>query len=269
MRTVWGVVSGFDDERELGRAIESTASGGEFDGIAAPAQAIPDLDGFVGRAGDAGLLFVPQVFTWGRTVDDHLDVFRTGLERVASVRPPYVIAQAGRDSFNDDEARRFLREALAMERDNGVPVAFETHRTRILFTPWRTAALVAEFEDLKLNCDLSHWVCVSERLGFGRDAITACAARTLHVDARVGFENGPQVSDPRAPEYAAHLDAHFEWWSEIRDVRAAAGAESLSFMPEFGPPPYQPVLPFGGGPIGDIDEINRWMASEVRRRLGG
>jgi hypothetical protein len=238
-----------------------------YDGVVAPAAVTTHLSRFVARAAESGLAFVPQLFTWGPTVDDHLSSFRSSLEQVVRWAPRYAIAQAGRDSFSDDDARRFFREALAVVEQLGVPVAFETHRQRILFTPWRTLRLLEEFPRLELNCDLSHWVCVGERLKLGRDTVARCGERALQIDARVGFEEGPQVSDPRAPEFDAHLEAHLGWWDEIWERRAAAGAEVLSVMPEFGPPPYQPVLPFGGGPIGDRDDINHWMADTLRQRL--
>jgi sugar phosphate isomerase/epimerase len=266
VRTLWGVV---DDYRDLQTAMAPLAAlrGSVFEAVCAPAMAIGDLTGFAGAVADAGLAFVPQLFTWGRRVEDHIATFRSSLEQVAPLAPRIAIAQAGRDAFDDADARRFFAEVLRIEADLGIPVAFETHRSRILFTPWRTVSLLDDFADLKLNCDLSHWVCVTERLGIGLEVVARCASRAIHIDARVGFEQGPQVSDPRAPEYATHLEAHLGWWKEIFDAQAAAGAAVLSVMPEFGPPPYQPVLPFGGGPIGDRDEINEWMATMLAARL--
>jgi hypothetical protein len=265
VRTLWGVV---DDYRGLDATAPLTAMrAAGADAVAAPAVAVGDLAGFVAAVGDAGLGFVPQLFTWGRTVDEHLATLRTSIEQVAPFSPRLAVVQAGRDSFVDVDADRFFGEALRMERDLGVSLAFETHRSRILFTPWRTLELLARHEDLKLAADLSHWVCVGERLRLGRDTVRTCAERTIHIDARVGHEQGPQVSDPRAPEYAEHLDTHLGWWREIHTAQAARGLDVLSVMPEFGPPPYQPVLPFGGGPIGDRQEINDWMATRVLQEL--
>ena len=77
---------------------------------------------------------------------------------------------------------------------------------------WRTRPIVAasriirgarghlllRFPDLKLSCDLSHWVCITERLLTSEGEIIVLAAEhCLHGHARVGYENGPQVADPR------------------------------------------------------------------------
>lgn len=40
----------------------------------------------------------------------------------------------------------------------------EKHRGRPTFNPWQTRDLVASVPDLRLTADLSHWVCVCERL---------------------------------------------------------------------------------------------------------
>jgi sugar phosphate isomerase/epimerase len=270
LRTLWGVVDEYADADGVDSALRAVAATGLYDGVVAPLFNVPDPPVLVEAAAGHGLTVVPQVFTWGRTVDDHLDTFSASLRQaVEATKPRFVIAQAGRDAFSDADADRFFTEALALERDLGTPVAFETHRQRILFSPWRTRDLLARFDDLKVNCDFSHFVCVAERLNFGRDVVTACAGRALHFDARVGHEEAPQVHDPRAPEHQRHLDAHLAWWDEIWDDQERRGLEVVSCMPEFGPPPYQPIDPATGRPIGDRDEINDWMAALLRARFDG
>ncbi|HAS19048.1 MAG TPA: xylose isomerase, partial [Flavobacteriaceae bacterium] len=39
--------------------------------------------------------------------------------------------------------------------------------------------------------------------------------RTEHVHARVGFEEGPQVNDPQAPEWKKALERHLNLWETI------------------------------------------------------
>ena len=38
------------------------------------------------------------------------------------------------------------------------------------------------------------------------------------IHARVGYEEGPQVPDPAAPEYAAEVKCHMGWWESIMTV---------------------------------------------------
>jgi sugar phosphate isomerase/epimerase len=266
VRTLWGVVEDPTSMEAADVPFDAIAAAG-YDAVGVAAAAVDDLDGFVSRATRAGLAFVPQLFTWGASVDDHVESFQRSLEQIAPHAPSFVIAQAGRDSFNGVESVAFFEACLAIEADLGVPVAFETHRGRTLFNPWRTLELLERFDALHLGCDLSHWVCVAERLKLGRDVIAACAERALHIDARVGHEEGPQVSDPRAPEFEVHLATHLAWWEEIWDGQERRGLEVASVMPEFGPPPYQSVLPYGGGVVGDRDEINDWMATLIRERF--
>jgi hypothetical protein len=63
-------------------------------------------------------------------------------------------------------------------------------------------------------------VCVAERVFHEQDEDwAACMAEfaraTKHIHARVGYAQGPQVPDPRAPEYQAALVAHERWWDQI------------------------------------------------------
>ena len=74
--------------------------------------------------------------------------------------------------------------------------------------------LLRLFPDLKLSCDLSHWVCITERLLTTEGEMTRWPPSIASIcTARVGYENGPQVADPRAPEFAPQLAAHEAWWT--------------------------------------------------------
>ena len=41
--------------------------------------------------------------------------------------------------------------------------------------------------------------------------------RTEHIHARVGFAEGPQISDPRSPEWVTEMSAFTSWWQRIVD----------------------------------------------------
>mmetsp|Transcript_36323 Transcript_36323/g.90636 ORF Transcript_36323/g.90636 Transcript_36323/m.90636 type:complete len:94 (-) Transcript_36323:240-521(-) len=72
---------------------------------------------------------------------------------------------------------------------------------------------------LELNADLSHWCCVCERLfnpateprdAFWPETLAQVASRAAFIHCRVGWAQGPQVSDPAAPEFAKELRGHLD-----------------------------------------------------------
>ena len=204
---------------------------------------------------------IPQIFTAGANVAAHLESFRRQIGEAASLSPLFINAHSGQDAWSESEANRFFEAALAIEQSGGFLIAHETHRGRILFNPWVTRRLLEQFETLKLCCDFSHWVCVGERLLDDQIAIIRqSAARCLHLHARVGYEQGPQVPDPRAPEFAAHLAAHERWWRLVWDAQIKRGDKISTLTPEFGPPGYLHTLPFTQAPVSDLWEICHWQA---------
>lgn len=209
-----------------------------------------------------------QIFTEGDSLAAHLRSFESLLAEAAQFGPVLVNSHSGLDSFPVEDAVKFFQHACDMERAVGVPVAHETHRGRILFNPWIADHLLQRVPGWRVCADFSHWVCVCERLLTREGAILRrVAERTVHVHARVGFEQGPQVPDPRAPEYAAHVAAHESWWDLIWDAQEALGMEVTMLTPEFGPPLYQPTMPFTQEPLGDLMEICDWQARRQRERF--
>ncbi|HEX5363856.1 MAG TPA: sugar phosphate isomerase/epimerase, partial [Gallionella sp.] len=142
----------------------------------------------------------------------------------------------------------------------GIACSFETHRSRSLFNPWVTLAVLERLPELKLTCDFSHWVVVMERqLDDDWDAVQAVAKHAHHIHARVGYDQGPQVPHPAAPEYAGALASHQRCWEAIWDAQRAAGFSVATMTPEFGPDGYLHTLPFTQQPVADLWQINAWM----------
>jgi len=216
-----------------------------------------------------GFEYIPQIFTAGENADEHLASFRAQLEEALTLRPRFVNSHSGRDAFSADESGRFFAGALKIEADLGVRVVHETHRGRMLFNPWITAAMLDRFDGLRLCCDYSHWVCVCERLIDDQlPIIRQAAARCLHLHARVGYEQGPQVPDPRAPEYQRHLEAHERWWDIVWQAQQARDDAESTLTPEFGPPLYQHTLPFTDVPVSNLWAICDWQAQRQAERFG-
>jgi thioredoxin reductase len=71
---------------------------------------------------------------------------------------------------------------------------------RALFTAPLCHAYLQAVPGLRLTADFSHLLCVHEsNLSDQPDAVEAIIAAADHIHARVGFCEGPQVSDPRNP----------------------------------------------------------------------
>lgn len=211
---------------------------------------------------DAGLDYIALIQTSG---PDHVESFRRHIERAALCEPRRVTSHSASDAMGHGQAVDYFGAALEIEPAAGAPVAHETHRSRLLGTPWGTAEILRELPDLRIVADFSHWVVVAERLLEDRadDMAIACRA-TGHIHARVGHPEGPQVNDPRAPENAAFVTAHETWWRSVLEYRLADGTAVMTATPEYGPAPYLPSLPFTGQPVTDLWTICLWGADRLR-----
>lgn len=212
--------------------------------------------------------FVGMILTQGETVRDHVNGLRDSLDRMRPLEPLHITCHGGKDAWSRAECEQFYAEALEIERRTGIPIAFETHRGRILYNPWTTRDMLRQFPELKLCCDFSHWVLVCERLIDTEEAIIRlCAERCIHLHARVGYPEGPQVSDPRAPENLPYVEAHERWWDLVWEAQAARGMEVSTLTPEYGPPPYQQTQPHTQTPLADVWAVCRWQAQREQARF--
>ncbi len=262
-RSLW--TNGFDLEAAL-----ADCGSGAYDGVEGPVRA-----GFAAKLRDAGVPFIAEITTGGGYVPEtrdlarHLDDFARNAEAALEAQPLFLTVLAGCDAWPLAQSVEFFGRALETAEALGVTASFETHRSRATFTPWITAQLLAQLPTLRLTCDFSHWCCVCERLVLDEEPglLALFAARAQHLHARVGYDQGPQVPHPAAPEYRAALAAHERWWDTIWQAQAEAGRNFTSMTPEFGPDGYLHTLPFKNEPVASLDELNAWMAARQRRRF--
>lgn len=251
VKSLWGM------EGTLPGKIRQIADAGY---VAVEAQVPGDdqLPEFLRLLNEHQLEFVAMVIT---EPPDHFASFREKIEKARSLEPLQITVHGGKDWWPFELQKEFFAEALEIERRIGLPVNHETHRGRPMFTPSATARLLREFPELHINADFSHFANVCESLLEDQMVdLALCISRARHLHGRVGHEEGPQVNDPRAPEWAAQLAAHEAWWDEIVLARLTAGAEYFTFNPEFGPPNYMPTLPHTRQPVADLWEVCLWMA---------
>jgi sugar phosphate isomerase/epimerase len=216
----------------------------------------------------AGLALLAQIITEGTEVSDHIRCFEERYLKALDCGPLLVNSHSGRDIWSMEDNLRLFDKALELESRHGVPICHETHRSRALFSAPAARALLAARPELKITADFSHWLCVHESdLSDQQESVTAAVSAAWHIHARVGHSEGPQVPDPRVPEWRAWLNLSLGFWRRIADTRRAAGAAFLTITPEFGPPPYMPTHPATGQPLADAWELNCWMADFLRREL--
>lgn len=200
----------------------------------------------------------------GATFGDFKKSFRYHLERCAAAEPAFINSHTGKDFFTFDQNLELIDLAQQFSKESGITVLHETHRGRFGYSPSVMAQYFNARRDLQVTADISHWVCVTESWLENFSApLGETFLRTRHIHARVGYEEGPQVPDPRAPEWKPAAARFFQWWDQIAKIRAAAGEERLTFTTEFGPPPYLQTVPFKNKPVADQFEINCYMKDRL------
>jgi sugar phosphate isomerase/epimerase len=268
-KTLWGHSGTL--EEALARCREQ-----EYDGLEgqAPASA-PVRKTFRQALQEAGLGYIAEICTAGGYVPErdaspaqHLDGLRRQASAAVECEPRFLTIIAGCDAWSIGQSVEFFGAASEAVAGLGVTASFETHRSRSFFNPWTTREILRQLPDLKLTCDFSHWCVVCERLiDTEPDVLALCAERAHHIHARVGYDQGPQVPHPAAPEYGEALAAHERWWTQIWRSQLARGVMTSTLTPEFGPDGYLHCLPFTAAPVADLDQINEWMAKRQRQRF--
>jgi hypothetical protein len=268
-RSLW--TNGFDLDAALAECRD-----GIYDGIEAPVPLDPlARREFVARLREADVQLIAEITTGGgyvpvhASMDRHLEELRMIAEASLDADPIRYTALAGCDAWSLGEGVEFLGRALEILADLGIRASFETHRSRLTFNPWTTRDLLLQLPQMRLTCDFAHWCCVCERLVLDTEpeVLALCANRASHVHARVGYDQGPQVPHPAAPEYQDALSAHERWWDEVWSANDRNGLAITTMTPEFGPDGYLQAAPFTREPVASLDEINRWMAMRQRQRF--
>ena len=209
-----------------------------------------------------------DIITEGATPDAHRESFDMAVDRALTYQPMLINSHTGRDIFSFEENVALYRHAITRSIEVGVPIVHETHRFRPTYSAIETRRYVEAIPDLYLNADLSHWMVVHESdLSDQQETVDLALRRSRHIHARVGFEEGPQINDPRAPEWAGHVDRHVALWQQIVDHCRNVGVAALAITPEFGPAPYVPTIPYTQMPVVDVWEANVFMKDLLRQRL--
>jgi hypothetical protein len=176
-----------------------------------------------------------------RDVKAYCAIWAAQLRECAELRSVLkgVTSHTGKDYFSEAEADEHFEFCVALEKELAIEVNHETHRARILYSPWVVPRILARHPELRLCADLSHFSNVAESGPHEPEmnkVVALLAPRVRHVHARVGFEEGPQILDPRLPQWAPYLEGYMLWWRAIYEHSKLRGDLEFSSTPEFGPP---------------------------------
>lgn len=200
---------------------------------------------------------------------EHIEAFKKAIDAAARQtiqRPLYINCHSGRDHFNFDQNKAFIDHTTKLAKETGLMICHETHRARIMFAAHTTRQYIEKIPELRLTLDISHWCNVHESLlQDQQQSVQMALERTEHIHARIGHPEGPQVNDPRAPEWEGAVKQHFAWWDKIVERKKKNG-ERITFLTEFGPPDYMQALPFSRQPVADQWAINVHMMQLLRKR---
>jgi len=200
---------------------------------------------------------------------EHLASFKemiTAAVTNKSQRPLFINCHSGKDYFSFEENKAIVDFTLELSKQTGIKISHETHRSRMLFAAPVAKKFLQQIPGLRITLDISHWCNVSESLlADQQETVNLAIQRTDHFHARIGHAEGPQVNDPRAPEWEPAVKAHFAWWDEIVKIKKQKG-EVLTVLTEFGPPDYMPTLPYTRQPLADQWAINVHMMQLLRKR---
>lgn len=193
--------------------------------------------------------------------------FENHLRNLISLNPVLIDSQTGKDYFTREQNKKLFELAQGLTDETGVVIAHETHRNKALFAAHVSEQLLRENSHVKITADFSHWCNVAESLLEDQaSAIDLACSKAIHIHARVGHAEGPQVNDPRAPEWQPALNAHLQWWDAIVALRKTHGAASFSITPEFGPAPYMPQMPYTQEPLANQWDVNIYMMQLLKKR---
>lgn len=199
----------------------------------------------------------------------HLEFYKRMVDAAAKQniqKPLYINNHSGKDYFTFDDNKKFIEHTQALAKETGLLICHETHRGRMLFAAHVTKNFLEKYPDLKLTLDISHWCNVHESLlADQKETIDLALSRTEHIHARIGHPEGPQVNDPRAPEWEQTVKQHFEWWDKIVERKRRNG-ERITVLTEFGPPDYMPTYPYTKQALADQWAINVHMMHLLRKR---
>ncbi len=218
---------------------------------------------------NAGFKFVAQQVLDQKkeTPEDYSLRMVQKLEHISGFQPNFINAHTGKDYYSFDENCRIIEKAETVSEKTGIPILHEIHRGRFTFHSMSLLPYLEKFPGMKFTADFSHWCTVSESmLQDQQEIIEKIFPFVHHIHARIGFEQGPQVNDPFAPEWQNHISIFVNWWQQVINHQSKY-KQFFTITPEFGPVPYMPALPFSQQPLANQWETNKEIKDLLKTKI--
>ncbi len=199
--------------------------------------------------------------------EEHKKQLENILRDFVTLKPILINTHTGRDYFTFEQNRQLILLADKVARETKAKIIHETHRGRFSYAAPAMKPYLEKLPDLRLTLDISHWCNVAESLLENQtEVVNLALSRTDHIHSRVGHAEGPQVNDPRAPEWDREVKAHLAWWDKIVDIHRRQGSKQITITTEFGPANYLPTLPYTRQPVARQWDINVHMLQLLKKR---
>jgi hypothetical protein len=183
------------------------------------------------------------------------------------LKPQFINSHTGKDYYSKPQMADLFAVCDSISKEIGIKIIHETHRNKWSFAAHVTKDYLESYPKVRLALDLSHWVCVAETYLQDQDeAVELALQHADHIHARVGHPEGPQITDPRAPENVEALSHHLNWWDRWIALQMKKGADTCTITPEFGPYPYMSYKVNTNEPVADQWAINLHMRDLLRDR---
>ncbi len=203
------------------------------------------------------------------SVSEYIAKMEKSLVALVELNPLFINSHTGKDYYSFDDNCRVIQAAQNISLKTGVRVMHETHRGRFSFHAATLLPYLNKFPEMKLVGDFSHFCTVSESmLEDQQDILNAIIPHIGHIHARVGYEEGPQVNNPAAPEWKEHVQTYMNWWQQIVQYRESKGDEYFTITTEFGPFPYMPTEPFTQKPLSSQWGNNLFILQQLKEKFG-
>ncbi|MGR3316929.1 MAG: sugar phosphate isomerase/epimerase family protein [Candidatus Anammoxibacter sp.] len=262
--TMWGM-----EQAKIDDALNLIMHAG-FDGIE---MALPDsstcMERLKSSLHETGLDLITQVRTEGSNPEEQIASLEKEVLKAKPLNPLLINIHSGKDFWTIDDNMKVIHHAEKLAKELGIKILHETHRARATFCTTSTMAIIDAIPEIRFTADFSHWCCVHNTLLQDQtNFIDRVIERSDYIHSRVGSATTPQITDPRAPEWAKTVEIHVNWWKKIVNHHKNKSSAFLPICSEFGPPEYMVTIPYTGQPIANAWEINCHMKDMLKKRLG-
>lgn len=265
IKTLWGVNLDFNNLSNLKNQMNKIKK--SFDGVEIATGFFDKKyqEDFMKILSELDLSVVTQIHTnsypiRSKELQVHLDDLKSKIENSLSWNPILINSHSGTDYWPLEKNIEFFLESNKISENllanTNIELFHETHRQRILFSPFRSFELLQKVPNIKVTLDLSHWIVTSERLlseesdYYWKDLENYLINNTGLIHARISTINSIQVVDPNY--YREYENYFYAMWKKII---VNSPRKTIYVDYEYGPDPYLFINPLDNKPIKELEDV--------------